>query len=195
MRRFKIFILISHPPPPQDTLQKEFKTQLDAMRNQRDALQTQLAHASSEHAKSMMELEKNLLSKLSESRAHQHKEIETLEGKISHFASNNSSLQQQLLDEKSRFEREKKVFEERIASFERDAASRMEKEVAIWKREVEKGQAEVHKRDNEITSLKEQNRKLNLEMDERDEDNVVKMKELQVAISTLISSRSARGRK
>ena len=154
----------------EETLHKDHEVQLSSIRSQRDQLQQQLTASSQSHTRALLELEDTYFQKSSASRENHAKESESQNAKITALSHQNNTLILQLNELRDTSEREKRQIEDRI------------------KNSVNSLEAKLAEKERENNELKAAVKRLCSELDERDDEHVGKMKELQVAISTLITS-------
>ena len=154
-----------------------------SLRSQRDALQQQLTIQAHQHTKDLLELESALLKKSSETRETHSREMDNLQARVNGLNASNATLTAQLAEIKETTARERKSLEEKLASIDKENDTRQ-------KRIADQYQDDLRKKDQEIHDLKATVRKLDDEIDARDAEHNGKMKDLQVAINSLMASRS-----
>ncbi|KAJ3157437.1 hypothetical protein HDU86_003329 [Geranomyces michiganensis] len=164
--------------------EKEWEADMAAAMRARDSLQTQLTAQSLLTAKATRELEAER-DRWQQGRTELLEEIASLEKKLSKTTSTRSQLEEvrKLLSDA----------ESRIATLSTQITrlqDKLDREAEQRKGDRLKAQEDLDSKDRIIARLKELVRSKEQELRDRDDENVLQMKELQLSIASVIASRS-----
>ncbi|KAI8930191.1 hypothetical protein BC831DRAFT_547078 [Entophlyctis helioformis] len=172
----------------EDAKRKDLESQIQSLSRQRDTLQSEVSTHLHTYTQTIKEHESELR-RLQEQRSSLHQELSDLKAKETHHASDAAQLRSRLEDAR----RETKALEGQLASLHADLA-RARDEGEREKRERREDADKMHQmmvaRDAVIGRLKEEIRRRDEELDAKEEDNFIKMKELQLSINTLMTQRT-----
>ncbi|KAJ3169646.1 hypothetical protein HDU88_000837 [Geranomyces variabilis] len=167
--------------------EKEWEASTAALTRAKDSLQTSLAAQSLQTAKATRELEAER-DRWQQGRTELLEEIAALEKKLSKTTSTRSQLEEVrklLADAESRIS----ALSTQITRLQEER----EREAEQRKTDRLKLQEELDGKDRVIARLKELVRSKEQELQDRDDENVLQMKELQLSIASVIASRSRGG--
>ncbi|KAH9250831.1 hypothetical protein BASA81_011341 [Batrachochytrium salamandrivorans] len=180
----------------EEVRRKDMESQLQTMQRQRNALQEEVA--SHQSAMSAANKENGLaLKRLQDQRTQLNQELSDLQASESHHIADLTQLRNRL--EASR--QETKDAQILLSQFQaetvrnREANERAKKEVADKEKATrhedhEKALQQIAARDAVIARLKEELRRREDEIQNKDDENMIRMKELQLNINTLLTQRT-----
>ncbi|KAJ8326783.1 hypothetical protein QVD99_005432 [Batrachochytrium dendrobatidis] len=180
----------------EEARRNDIELQYQNMHRQRDALQTELSSAQAMHAQIQKEHDA-AIKRLHDQRMNQSQELSDLQARDAHHMADITQLRVRL--EEAR--KEAKEAHEQLIQFQselnriREASEREKKDVVEREKRERKQEHEtilkqISARDSVISRLKEELRRRDDEMEARDEENIIRMKELQLNINTLLTQRT-----